>query len=44
MLKEHAPDLQVDGEMHGDVALDANLRREILPESVIARRRRFAAT
>ncbi|MDQ7976573.1 NADP-dependent malic enzyme [Paraburkholderia sp. SARCC-3016] len=35
MLKEHAPDLQVDGEMHGDVALDANLRREILPESTL---------
>jgi malate dehydrogenase (oxaloacetate-decarboxylating)(NADP+) len=35
MLKDHAPDLQVDGEMHGDVALDANLRREILPESTL---------
>ncbi|MFC0400508.1 NADP-dependent malic enzyme [Paraburkholderia rhizosphaerae] len=35
LLKEHAPDLQVDGEMHGDVALDANLRREILPESTL---------
>jgi malate dehydrogenase (oxaloacetate-decarboxylating)(NADP+) len=35
MLKVHAPDLQVDGEMHGDVALDANLRREILPESTL---------
>ncbi len=35
ILKEKAPDLQVDGEMHGDVALDANLRREILPESTL---------
>ncbi|MCG5074400.1 NADP-dependent malic enzyme [Paraburkholderia tagetis] len=35
ILKERAPDLQVDGEMHGDVALDANLRREILPESTL---------
>ena len=35
MLKERAPDLQVDGEMHGDVALDANLRREILPDSTL---------
>ncbi|MGH8783177.1 phosphate acyltransferase, partial [Paraburkholderia sp.] len=35
LLREHAPDLQVDGEMHGDVALDANLRREVLPESTL---------
>jgi malate dehydrogenase (oxaloacetate-decarboxylating)(NADP+) len=35
ILKERAPDLQVDGEMHGDVALDANLRKEILPESTL---------
>ncbi|WP_213297599.1 NADP-dependent malic enzyme [Paraburkholderia sacchari] len=35
ILKERAPDLQVDGEMHGDVALDANLRREILPDSTL---------
>ncbi|CAH2805928.1 MAG: NADP-dependent malic enzyme (EC [uncultured Paraburkholderia sp.] len=35
ILREHAPELQVDGEMHGDVALDANLRREILPESTL---------
>jgi malate dehydrogenase (oxaloacetate-decarboxylating)(NADP+) len=35
ILKERAPDLQVDGEMHGDVALDANLRREVLPESTL---------
>jgi malate dehydrogenase (oxaloacetate-decarboxylating)(NADP+) len=35
LLKERAPELQVDGEMHGDVALDANLRREVLPESTL---------
>src|ERR1700680_62653 len=35
LLRERAPDLDVDGEMHGDVALDANLRREILPESTL---------
>jgi malate dehydrogenase (oxaloacetate-decarboxylating)(NADP+) len=35
ILRERAPDLQVDGEMHGDVALDANLRREVLPESTL---------
>ncbi|TDN62218.1 NADP-dependent malic enzyme [Paraburkholderia sp. BL10I2N1] len=35
ILRERAPDLQVDGEMHGDVALDANLRREVLPDSTL---------
>jgi malate dehydrogenase (oxaloacetate-decarboxylating)(NADP+) len=35
LLKARAPQLQVDGEMHGDVALDANLRREVLPESTL---------
>ncbi|WP_028230061.1 NADP-dependent malic enzyme [Paraburkholderia mimosarum] len=35
ILKERAPDLQVDGEMHGDVAIDANLRKEVLPESTL---------
>ncbi|MFM0134004.1 phosphate acyltransferase, partial [Paraburkholderia sediminicola] len=35
ILRERAPELQVDGEMHGDLALDANLRREVLPESTL---------
>ncbi|MBU6488102.1 MAG: NADP-dependent malic enzyme, partial [Burkholderiales bacterium] len=35
LIKERAPDLQVDGEMHGDVALDPELRREVLPESTL---------
>jgi len=35
ILRERAPDLHVDGEMHGDVALDHNLRREVLPESTL---------
>ncbi|MGF6370090.1 malate dehydrogenase (oxaloacetate-decarboxylating)(NADP+) [Paraburkholderia sp. RAU6.4a] len=35
ILRERAPGLQVDGEMHGDVALDANLRREVLPDSTL---------
>ena len=35
ILKERAPELQVDGEMHGDAALDAKLRAEILPDSTL---------
>ncbi|MFC5429626.1 NADP-dependent malic enzyme [Paraburkholderia denitrificans] len=35
ILKERAPDLRVDGEMHGDVALDPNMRHEILPDSTL---------
>ncbi|TCK88232.1 NADP-dependent malic enzyme [Paraburkholderia sp. BL9I2N2] len=35
ILRERAPDLHVDGEMHGDIALDANLRREVLPDSTL---------
>ncbi|MDR5766142.1 MULTISPECIES: NADP-dependent malic enzyme [unclassified Caballeronia] len=35
ILKERAPDLDLDGEMHGDVALDARLRKEVLPESTL---------
>ncbi len=35
ILRERAPDLEVDGEMHGDVALDHNLRREVLPDSTL---------
>jgi malate dehydrogenase (oxaloacetate-decarboxylating)(NADP+) len=35
ILRERAPDLHVDGEMHGDIALDANLRREVMPDSTL---------
>ncbi|TAM02878.1 MAG: NADP-dependent malic enzyme [Paraburkholderia sp.] len=35
ILKERAPDLRVDGEMHGDVALDPHMRHEILPDSTL---------
>ncbi|MFM0735696.1 NADP-dependent malic enzyme [Paraburkholderia xenovorans] len=35
ILRERAPELQVDGEMHGDIALDANQRREIMPDSTL---------
>ncbi|PLZ03348.1 NADP-dependent malic enzyme [Burkholderia sp. WAC0059] len=35
LLRERAPGLEVDGEMHGDVALDAGLRHEVQPESTL---------
>ena len=35
LVKERAPDLEVDGEMHGDTALDSKLRRSIMPESTL---------
>ncbi|MGF6467940.1 NADP-dependent malic enzyme [Paraburkholderia youngii] len=35
ILRQRAPKLQIDGEMHGDVALDSNLRREVLPDSTL---------
>ncbi|MEM5297953.1 NADP-dependent malic enzyme [Burkholderia sp. JPY481] len=35
ILRERAPEMQIDGEMHGDVALDSNLRREVLPDSTL---------
>ncbi|WP_087686396.1 MULTISPECIES: NADP-dependent malic enzyme [unclassified Pandoraea] len=35
ILQERAPDLEVDGEMHGDCALDPELRARIMPESTL---------
>jgi len=37
ILRERAPELELelDGEMHGDVALDAALRRKVLPTSTL---------
>lgn len=35
MVRERAPDLEVDGEMHGDCALDEALRMRILPSSTL---------
>ena len=33
LLQQRAPWLEVDGEMHGDAALDAAYRRELMPDS-----------
>ena len=33
LLNERAPDLEVDGEMHGDAALDEEIRRQTFPNS-----------
>jgi malate dehydrogenase (oxaloacetate-decarboxylating)(NADP+) len=35
ILRETAPWLEVDGEMHGDLALDANARKAFLPSSTL---------
>lgn len=35
LLRAQAPWLEVDGEMHGDVALDADLRKVIMPNSTL---------
>jgi malate dehydrogenase (oxaloacetate-decarboxylating)(NADP+) len=36
LLRQQAPWLEVDGEMHGDVALDAAARHKIMPRSTLA--------
>ena len=35
ILREHAPWLEVDGEMHGDAALDAEVRRAVMADSTL---------
>ncbi|MFT4100922.1 MAG: NADP-dependent malic enzyme [Burkholderiaceae bacterium] len=35
LLREMAPDLDVDGEMHGHAALDANYRRKLMPSTTL---------
>jgi malate dehydrogenase (oxaloacetate-decarboxylating)(NADP+) len=36
ILREKAPWLEVDGEMHGDVALDADARASVMPNSTLS--------
>src|SRR5919106_222595 len=36
MIRERAPDLEVDGEMHADAALSAAIRSRILPTSTLS--------
>jgi malate dehydrogenase (oxaloacetate-decarboxylating)(NADP+) len=36
MIRERAPDLEVDGEMHADAALSAAIRARILPNSTLS--------
>ncbi len=35
LLREQAPWLEADGEMHGDIALDAQERRRVMPRSTL---------
>jgi len=35
LVRQRAPWLEVDGEMHGDTALDAGYRRDIMPRSTL---------
>src|SRR5699024_5994531 len=35
LIREMDPDLEIDGEMHGDCALDEDLRRRILPHTTL---------
>jgi malate dehydrogenase (oxaloacetate-decarboxylating)(NADP+) len=35
LLREQAPWLEVDGEMHGDLALDSAMRRKLMPSSTL---------
>jgi malate dehydrogenase (oxaloacetate-decarboxylating)(NADP+) len=35
LIQQKAPELEVDGEMHGDTALDSKLRAKIMPQSTL---------
>ncbi|MGG4604723.1 NADP-dependent malic enzyme [Paenalcaligenes sp. Me131] len=36
LIRQQAPELEVDGEMHGDCALDESLRKRILPQTTLS--------
>jgi len=35
LIRERAPWLEIDGEMHGDTALDSGFRRQLMPDSAL---------
>ena len=35
LIRERAPELEVDGEMHGDTALDAHLLKSVMPDTLL---------
>jgi malate dehydrogenase (oxaloacetate-decarboxylating)(NADP+) len=35
LVQQKAPELEIDGEMHGDAALDSKLRSKIMPQSTL---------
>jgi malate dehydrogenase (oxaloacetate-decarboxylating)(NADP+) len=35
LVQQKAPNLEIDGEMHGDVALDSKLRAKMMPQSTL---------
>src|SRR5690606_36334454 len=36
LVRERAPDLEIDGEMHADATLDSSLRRSIMPFTTLS--------
>jgi malate dehydrogenase (oxaloacetate-decarboxylating)(NADP+) len=36
ILQEKAPGIEVDGEMHGDAALDPDIRRQVFPNAKLS--------
>lgn len=35
LIQQRAPELEIDGEMHGDAALQESIRRELMPDSTL---------
>ncbi len=36
LIRQRAPELEIDGEMHADCALDENVRRSLLPDTTLS--------